>query len=653
MAGALQAVILGKMIRQHRQPYGIYFLLCLATMALQICIANFHNSDNLHDMLLWQSGQNTAAFVAIVLVFSFTAVYSRQRYAKELVIALGSIFSVFILINFLMPYGIRFASQPDITPMHFPWGEQLNQLRGTSSRISNIVRLAYVVVYAWGFYCTHQLLKNGQRLTAALFGCGYLILLTAVFLSGLLETNRVDFIYVGGYGILAFNILMSVMVSRDFYEALNHMEYMLKHDLLTGLPNRTATMNELDRVNAASLVDTPYEYLLLLNVDRFDVINDTLGHATGNELLKQIAARLTEVIQSGDFAARLGGDEFVILKNDIELPFGILSYTESLQSFLSKPYEVQGHPVNVTFSIGIARHSQERSVDLLTAADLAIREAKKSSHSRIELYHDDFHEAINERLRIGNKLRHALLAGEFELYFQPQVNAVTRQIDCFEALIRWNSPDDGLIAPNRFIPVAEEMNLIIPIGKWVIEEACRKLVEFHEAGFPEIRMAINMAVQQLMQEHFTTEVAQVIEKYRLTPGQIELEITESAVMSEPEKCIRQLGLLKEIGIKLAVDDFGTGYSSLGYVNQLPVDVIKIDRTFVKDLTEGNQSNVICVTTIHMAKSLGLQTVAEGVETELQAEILGKMGCDILQGYYFSRPLPAAQALQLLTLYANK
>ena len=441
---------------------------------------------------------------------------------------------------------------------------------------------------------------------------------------------------------------------REAAERLAHLAY---HDPLTQLPNRLAFESQLDRALKTASRDGRQAALMLIDLDRFKNINDTLGHHVGDGLLKEVAKRLQECVRASDIVARLGGDEFIVVLPDIDNPLIAASVAGKVQRNLADSYRVGEHVLYATPSIGISIFPNDGAdCDvLLRNADAAMYHAKAAGRNNYQFYTASMNAAASERLQLENALRQAVSAispetSEFSLHFQPQVQVGSGRVIGLEALARWQHPLLGNIPPDRFIALAEETGLIHPLGDWILWESCRQLRVFRDAGISDVRLAINISAQQLRHESLPFTVLGALACYDLTPADIELEITESTAMQNPEFTRSILHEFAERGIVMAIDDFGTGYSSLAYLKHLPIQRLKIDRSFVRDIETDQNDAAICSATVALGHNLGLEIVAEGVETVAQRDFLASLGCDVLQGYLYSRPLPAAEIIAYLQAY---
>ena len=430
------------------------------------------------------------------------------------------------------------------------------------------------------------------------------------------------------------------------------------HDALTGLPNRLLFHDALVHATALAQRTEKLLAILFLDLDGFKNINDTLGHVYGDILLKEIAQRLTAtlrkddlVVRGDDLIARQGGDEFTILLQGISIVHSISLIAEKILVAISEPFTIDGHEMHITASIGITIFPfDDTDIEhLLQNADTAMYRAKESGRNKYQFYTAAMNTQIRERIEIENGLRHALERGELVLHYQPQVNIVSGEITGVEALVRWIHPQKGLIPPGKFIPVAEESGLIVPIGDWVLRTACRQSKAWQDAGLPHIIMAVNLSARQFREPHLVALVAKAMADAGLAQhaGNLELEVTESLLMKDMEGTIATLHKLHKMGVCLSIDDFGTGYSSLSYLKRFPIHTLKIDQSFIRDITTDPDDAAIAATIITLAHNLKLKVIAEGVETAEQLALLREMKCDQIQGYYFSKPLPAEALEKLL------
>lgn len=426
--------------------------------------------------------------------------------------------------------------------------------------------------------------------------------------------------------------------------AEERIHFLAHHDALTGLANRYSFESRLEQALLTAQRERTMLAVLFIDLDRFKTINDTMGHPVGDRLLQEVARRLQACVRASDIVARLGGDEFVVVLSHIGATADAAAIAEKILGSLAMSFEIDGNALYSAASIGISIFPTDGgdSTSLMKNADTALYYAKERGRNNFQFFTQAMNVAAAERLTIERELRAALQSRQFEVHYQPKVMAKSGQVCGVEALVRWRHPQLGLVPPDKFIPIAEETGQIEPIGNWVLEEACRQLTVWRIAGLNHLRMAVNLSARQLRSGSLVSYVRELIERHGLEEGDLELEITESVAMAEPKAAIALLHELRALGVGLAIDDFGTGYSSLAYLKRLPIQTIKLDRTFVRDIETDPNDAAICLATLALAKSLGLQVVAEGVENKAQRHFLTSRGCDVLQGYLFGKPAPAGE-----------
>ncbi len=420
------------------------------------------------------------------------------------------------------------------------------------------------------------------------------------------------------------------------------IRYQAYHDLLTGLPNRTSFAEHLEEAMRRSKRFGWSVALMFLDVDRFKRVNDSLGHEAGDELLRIVASRLKTCIRETDILFRMGGDEFTVLLENVRTPEEVAAVAARMISAVAQPAEIAHHELTPTASIGIAIYPRDdqRGERLVKAADAAMYRAKDVGRNRYAFFTQEMTEHVESQLRLEADLERALKNGEFVLHYQPRVSTATRRVVSIEALLRWNNPQAGLVAPGNFVPLLEESGLIVPVGAWVLRTACRQAKVWQETGLRTMRISVNISSRQFRNEALVETIRDALESSGLAPECLELELTESLLVESAENAVVIMQRLKALGVTLSIDDFGTGYSSLNYLKRFPIDCLKIDSSFVHDLHTNAKDAAIVEAISALAKSLGIGLVAEGVEEIRQADFLRARYCTELQGFLFSHPLPA-------------
>jgi diguanylate cyclase (GGDEF)-like protein len=447
--------------------------------------------------------------------------------------------------------------------------------------------------------------------------------------------------------LLIFVVLYTLARSRAHALGLveqktGQLRHQALHDALTGLPNRVLALDRADQMLARARRSGLSVAALYVDVDGFKQVNDTFGHAAGDELLRIVAQRLRSVVREGDTAARLGGDEFVVLLEGATLDAGAELVAERLLEVLRQPYDLSdrgGRELLLTASIGIAEGLRDTADELLAEADVALYEAKASGKNRWVQFEAEMQTAARTKLTLELDLAGALERDELYLVYQPTFDLRSQEVIGVEALLRWQHPERGLVSPQDFIPIAEGNGLIVLLGRWVLHEACRQAKAWHDDGY-ELGVAVNVSARQLDDDVILADVEKALERSGLDPGRLTLEITETALMRDPQMTARQLRALKDLGVRIAIDDFGTGYSSLAYLRQFPADALKIDRSFIGEIAHSRESDALIHTLVQLGKTLDIETLAEGIEDESQLHALQREDCDSGQGFWFSRPLEA-------------
>jgi len=423
---------------------------------------------------------------------------------------------------------------------------------------------------------------------------------------------------------------------------LTQLELAATHDSLTGLANRLLINDRIEQAVYSAQRCGRWTAVVLLDLDHFKVVNDTLTHIVGDALLVEVANRLKSQVRQTDTVGRFGGDEFVIVLTDIETNEDAMQLVSKLMRIISQPYEISARRLTISASIGVtlAPRDGTKAIELIKNADIAMYRAKDAGRAAVEFFSVEMHDRVQRRLEMEADLRRAIQQNEFVVYYQPRCDLNTGKIIGAEALIRWRHPTMGLVSPAEFIPLAEETGLINPIGEWVLQSACETAHRWHHMGYSDILVSVNVAARQLQSNQLREVVAKCLATSRLTPSLLELELTESDVMKDPGAALKVLQEIKALGVRISLDDFGTGYSSLSYLKRFPVDCLKIDRSFIRDITIDPEDAAIAQMIVALGHNLKQTVVAEGVETRAQLNFLKAHHCDQMQGYLFSPPVQA-------------
>ncbi|MFJ7636966.1 EAL domain-containing protein [Peribacillus sp. NPDC097224] len=445
--------------------------------------------------------------------------------------------------------------------------------------------------------------------------------------------------------------LFSDITDRKHQE--NQLQKLIRYDALTGMANRSLLNEELCRLIEMSEKYNQTLAVLHLDLARFKAINETLGHGYGDLLLKKVAARIKRMLKNENVIARIGGDEFIIVLPHLKHVKEAVHVSEDVISTLKQPFYLYDEEVYTSVSVGISLYPFDGSQveTLLINAEKSLQKAKANGVNSFELYHEDLQTGNDTRRRtIENRLHTAIENNELQVHYHPQVHLETGKVVGVEALLRWSVPELGQVSPAEFIPIAEETGLIIPISHWVIKQACEEIRKFHISGYPDLKVSINISGLHFTQENFAKEVIGLIQDTNINPHRVELELTESIIMPNAQNSIKKLVALKQQGFKLSIDDFGTGYSSLSYLRKFPIDTLKIDQSFIKNVDNDKDDSAIVIAIITMAKTLNLEIIAEGVELKKQVDFLKTQKCDIIQGFYLSKPLPVTELHDFLEMW---
>ena len=446
-----------------------------------------------------------------------------------------------------------------------------------------------------------------------------------------------------------------VLKSRDVSQshgAADHARYLATHDALTGLPNRALMLDRITQATARAHRDRRHVAVMAIDIDRFRMINEALGHGVGDTLLRQVAERLRQATRDIDTVARVSGDLFLflVLLPDVDAPGLAGRVAERILTDLRRPFGASDRELHVSVSIGMSLYPQDasRAEGLLEYADAALHAAKIDGRSDYRYFRPRIDREIRERMSLEGGLRRAAERGELVLHYQPKVDLATRRIRGAEALLRWRHPELGLVQPSRFIPLAEETGLIMSLGEWVLRAACGQLRRWRDAGL-DLNISVNVSARQFQQADLVERIVEVMDETGVEPAWLEIELTESSVMEDAERAIASLRKLKQHGVRVAIADFGTGYSSLSYLKRLPLDVLKIDQSFVHGVTADHDSAAIVKAIIGLARSLGIEVIAEGVELQGDVDFLSAWGCHQAQGFFFGRPVPPDEFQRLFPI----
>lgn len=667
--GAFHAVLLARSSAYTRASW-TFAAICLSFSLFQFCAVIQYVAQDSQTAMSAHKWLNLFSLLIIALIGYLVASLENKKSSFRASYCVAITAALVIVYNFVTPFGYRFESMHQDGLTTLSWGEPINILSGEPSLVYRMIRMVSLAVLIYTIVFSVKIRKLGGRLSNRLIWISIVLMLITTSFAGLSDSGAVKMPYLGGFGFLFLVAGFSVLVRADASNrkieevrinkalerevkshkiATQRFEHALHNDRLTGLPNRAGALIRLhSQLNTNKLNQTQMA-VFLFDIDRLGIINGTCGHRVGDQLLREVAQRLQNNVRDRDLIARLDSACFVIGASGLKGQSCVASLHEKLSGALESPFDVAGSMLKITFSAGVAIFPDDAAgaENMLAAAELALHDAKSCGLGNLRFFHPSLKENIQARIDFENALKEALQNKEFFLCYQPQVLASDGRTVCLEALIRWQSPAYGLVMPDRFIPLAESMGLISSIGTWVIESACEQLALWHAMGFGELRVAVNLSAQQLLDSALEETVSRALHRSKLSGGDLELEITESVLMQEPERSIERLSGLRKLGVRLSIDDFGTGYSSLGYLRVLPVHAFKLDRSFVRDIGKGGKDLEICATSIGLAKNLGLEIVAEGVETETQMQQLRTLGCHLLQGYFFAKPLIVEAASKFL------
>jgi diguanylate cyclase (GGDEF)-like protein len=657
----LQSGILGISGRRGNR-YLAFALACGCAAVYQFATCRYYSAGSVEEAVSALHWQALGAIFYLPAFFWFVALYTGQRDFQRWLMGVAAAAGVFVIVEFALPVGFRFSSLEVLGTLDLPWNERLAHYRGEPHVWNVLSRIVHTAFSAWAIARTVILYRQGIRRPAVLLAV-YLVLAFAAEMWGvLIDWGIVYSFYVAGFAFFAMSLLMSVSIATVLREqaaalrkntrelnaemdqrraAEGQVHRMAYQDYLTSLPNRRSLHEHVDRaLDLAGRSGRPCA-MLLIDLDHFKTINDSLGHDVGDEVLCAVAMRLSHVADPTAFCARLGGDEFVMVLQDLPPDVAeaeVRALAERITTAFAQPIEFGERIFVVGASVGAALARDGSVTDLLRRTDLALYRAKALGRGNVQFFLPGMDDAVDLRLRLERGLRSALANHEMALHFQPVVNA-DGEIFGAEALLRWHSPELGLVEPAQFIPVAEETGLIHDIGEWVLRRACDQLVAWERAGVPfHGHLSVNVSPWQFARPDFVALVRGVFEERAVAPERMVLEVTESALLYDTHETIGKLVALRAAGIRVALDDFGTGYASLSHLKDLPLDMLKIDKSFVDELTAQPRHPVVRAM-IALGHEMDLVVVTEGVETQDQYRILLQEGCAGFQGFLFCPPLP--------------
>ncbi|MEO8856186.1 MAG: EAL domain-containing protein [Burkholderiaceae bacterium] len=665
---AVQFLVIG--LRQRHDFTHLSFALlaaCIATLALGNALMNV--ATTLAPAIRGLRIVTGSAILSLPALMVFVGCYTGRPASRRV---LGTVCLAALIMfgfNLVLPYTAFDTTLQSGAPVPLPWGESLFTLEGTRSIGGNLFRWASYAIFAWALYRAARQYREGRRLRGAMLGL-CLLIQTGALLWGAIVVSTMGKPYppLDAFAFLSFVLLMGISLASQLHahtlqlertaselraEAeirreteldLRHAAY---HDALTGLPNRLRALYTLADLIAEATQSRQHGAVLMIDLDNFKTINDSLGHHVGDRVLESVADSLLAVAPNASTVARLGGDEFVVLLSATnfsaeDAAAHAMDVAEGMLQRLAAPLAIDNRVLGVGASIGVAVFPEQNhgAADLVRCADIALYRAKSAGRNAARLFLPHMQRDADARLDLERGLRTALEKQDFSLHFQPQVDMHGTLVGA-EALLRWNHARLGQVSPAVFIPIAEEIGLVHAIGAWVIERACQHIREWRALGIDfGGRISVNISPWQIAHPHFVSIIAAQVAEAGIEPSALTLELTESALLSDFDAALHTLQQLSEIGFRLALDDFGTGYSSLAYLQQLPLDELKIDRSFISAL-EPTIADPLASFVIDVGRRLGITTIAEGVETAEQQAVLEELGCDLMQGYFICKPLAPA------------
>jgi diguanylate cyclase (GGDEF)-like protein len=660
------SLILG--LQRRVAPLNLAFAAtCLFSAALTLGLASYYLATTMTGAIEAMRWASAASILFVVSMLAFVALYTEVEDMAQVYAVGATVVLVFTAANFATPHGLRFSRVDSFSWLHLPWGESLFRVHGEVGAWNIGFRVFAVAVVAWGVWRLLAQFRRGRRRDALALAAYLLILLGVSIQGGAIDRGWSESFYYIPFALVGLALLMGVnlvMRLREQHAALEQTAARLQEenerrrdaesrireraftDGLTGLPNRAFVQERI-----ASQIELGAEgshgAVLLCDLDHFKVINDALSHELGDEILKAVARRVAEVARAEATAARMDGNAFMLVLEDLHPDeAGVRARVEALAAdvarALAQPIELGEHSIALSASTGLATFPARATTaaEVIGQADLALQRAKKRGRSNPQAFEPAFRRQAAERFQVVDGLRRALGTPELALHFQPQV-ALDGSLAGAEALLRWTSPSMGRVPPSTFIPIAEETGLIHALGEWSLRAGCECLAKWKEEKRPVGgHLSINVSPWQLARPEFVDRLADIVEASEVEPDRLTLEITESAILFDVAETVAKLRQIRSLGVRIALDDFGTGYSSLALLKDLPLDEIKIDQSFVRDIEDGANRHLVRVV-VAIGAELGMQVVAEGVETPAARDALAALGCTCFQGYLFGRPMPQA------------
>ncbi|MTW09527.1 EAL domain-containing protein [Pseudoduganella eburnea] len=666
---AFQAALLARNSTYVRACW-TFAVICLTFACFQYANVHQQVAPDLEHAIRAHKWVNFFSLLLVPQTCYLIALLDTRKAALRISYGISVVSALLVLDNYVAPYGYRFSELAVDAPVELAWGERAFLLFGDTTKAYAVNRLLSLGTAVLAVFFCARAWRQRARFSNVLVWISVGLVAGTAALGGAADTGMLRVPYLSGFGFLFLAASFLLLVRREATQRLTEkirisaalereveshkqssqrFERALTNDALTRLPNREGALDKLRAMFAWSESSLTRTAVLLLDLDRLAIINGTRGYEAGNQVLIEVAQRLREHCGKRRLVARLGSARFVVGIAGHKTLAGIEREVEGVLEAIKPPFTVAGTVLNMTFSAGVAIYPDHANSpeDLLASAGLALHEARDLGPGNLRMFHPSLQQSLSERIGLENELKEALVNGEFFLHYQPQVCAVTERVLGMEALVRWQHPELGLVMPDKFIPLAESTGAIAAIGSWVLETACKQLQDWRALGFGDVRMAVNLSAQQLLLSDLGESVQAALKRAGLMGADLELEITESVLMQDPQRSIEKLEELRSLGVRLSIDDFGTGYSSLGYLKMLPVHSFKLDRSFVRDIGTSEKDLEICATAVGLARNLGLEIVAEGVEDSEQAAQLRQLGCNFLQGYYFARPLAAYAATNYL------